>query len=207
MKKLTFLFFVIGILAGLAVVVFVLYPLLRPYSFHGTVLQSVDLAPGFEEGVDPFTLMDSTGQPLDLSNFEGKLVLLYFGYTFCPDVCPATLSELAKAMAILGEDASQVQVIMISIDPERDTPEEVGAFITHFNPYFLGAVGSPEDTATIAALYGIYYAKHEGTSATGYLMAHTATVLVIDRSGHLKLVLPFGVTGEDIASDLAYMLR
>jgi protein SCO1/2 len=171
-----------------------------PYEFHGTVLQSTS------ESAD-FTLMSSNGQRVSLSDFRGKLVVLYFGYTFCPDVCPATLVEIAGAMDSLGEDAEKVQTIMVSVDPERDTPEQLAEYVSHFDPTFLGVTGTPEQIAETAALYGIYFEKHEGTAASGYLIDHTATVMVVDEEGHLKLLWPFGTTGQDMASDLSYLLK
>lgn len=188
-----------GLLVGLGLSIFFLLPLLRPYSFHGTLLQSPDAAPDF-------TLTDSNGQLSNLSDFRGKLLVLYFGYTFCPDVCPATLAEISQAIELLGSKADQVQVIMISVDPERDTPEKLANYMGHFNPGFLGLTGSPEEIATVATLYGIYYEKREGSAATGYLVDHTASVMVIDEKGHLKLVFPFGTPAEDMAADLEFLL-
>ena len=96
---------------------------------------------------------------------------------------------------------------MISVDPARDTPEILAEYVSHFHPGFIGVTGTPEEIAQVAASYGIFYEAHEGTAATGYLVDHTATVLVIDQEGHLKLVFPFGTTAEDIAKDLAYLLQ
>ncbi len=121
--------FVIGLVVGFALIALVALPLLKPYTFHGTVLQSLQPAPDFE-------LTASHGQTVSLEDFEGQLVMLYFGYTFCPDVCPATLSELSSAMEILGKQAQDVQVIMISVDPERDTPEMLAEYAAHFDPRF-----------------------------------------------------------------------
>ena len=199
MKKSIWLF-ILGLVGGLALVFFVVLPMMRPYTFHGTVLQSPQPSPNFE-------LNAANGRKVSLTDFEGDLVLLYFGYTFCPDVCPATLAELRGALDILGKDAQDVQVIMISVDPERDTPEMLAEYVAHFHPSFIGVTGTPEEIAQVAALYGIFYEAHEGTAATGYLVDHTATVLVIDRDGHLKLVFPFGTPAEDIAADLAYLLK
>lgn len=172
---------------------------LRPYQFHGTVLQSPQPAPDF-------TLQGATGN-VSLSDFRGKMVILYFGYTYCPDVCPASMSAVAGAMEIIGKKAERVQVIMVSVDPDRDTPAEIDAYAKHFNPNFVGVTGSAEEIAQVATLYGIYYAKEEGSAASGYLVEHTATLMVIDERGALKLLLPFGVTAEEIAADLNYMLR
>jgi len=199
MKKSIWIF-VIGLGLGLVLVTAIALPLLRPYTFHGTVLQSQQPAPDFE-------LTANLGQKVSLKDFEGKVVMLYFGYTFCPDVCPATLSELRNAMEILGAQAKDVQVIMISVDPERDTPEILAEYVTHFSPSFLGVTGTPEEISEVASLYGIFYEAHEGTEATGYLVDHTATVMVIDQDGYLKLAFPFGTSAADIAEDLEHILN
>jgi len=193
-------FFILGLLVGLALVAWWGIPRLVPHTFTGTLLQSPSAA-------HDFTLISHTGQPVSLSDFRGKLVLLYFGYTFCPDVCPATLSEAAKAMDILGEEAEDVQLIMVSVDPERDSPAELADFVAHFDPAFLGVTGTPEEIASIATLFGIYYGKSEGSVATGYLIDHTATITVIDREGHVKLIFPFGTAAADMAADLAWLLK
>ncbi len=172
---------------------------LRPHTFHGTVIQSPEPAPDF-------TLTAASG-PVTLSNFRGKVVLLYFGYTFCPDVCPTTLANAGRALRLLGDQADEVQLIMVSVDPERDTPEKLEEYVKHFDPSFIGVTGTPEEVARVAALYGIYYEKSEESVATGYLVNHTATLMVVDREGRLKLVFPFGVTAEEIADDLHYILR
>jgi len=172
---------------------------LRPPQLHGMVLQS------HERALD-FTLNDEAGQPVKLSDFRGKLVLLYFGYTFCPDVCPATLAQVKEALAQLGGDAERVQLIMISVDPERDTPEKVSAYVRQFDPRFIGLTGDPETLTRITTAYGVVYEQHEGSAATGYLIDHTATLTILDRDGYVRLIMPFGVTGVDMASDLRYLL-
>lgn len=171
----------------------------RPHTFHGTVIQSPD--PAFN-----FTLTGSKGD-VSLSDYQGKLVLIYFGYTFCPDICPATLANVGQALRELGSQADDIQLIMVSLDPARDTPEKLAEYVGHFHPSFIGVTGTEEQLAEVTSLYGIFYEKHEGSAATGYLIDHTATLLVIDREGSLKLVFPFGVTVQEIADDLKYMLR
>ena len=206
MKKSAWIF-IIGVLAGLVVIAAIALPRMRPYSFHGTVLQAPQPAPDF-------ALDAAHGQTVRLSDFKGKLVMLYFGYTFCPDVCPSSLSKVADALEILGKQADDVQVIMISVDPERDTPEMLAEYMNFFHPGFIGVTGTPDEIAEVATLYGIYYQAHEGTEATGYLVDHTASVMVVDQEGHLKLVYPYTtpdqdvyISAEDIAADLAYLLK
>ncbi len=184
------------VMLGLAVGVY----LFRPHTFHGTVIQSPE--PSFD-----FKLTGKDGD-VSLSDYRGKLVLIYFGYTFCPDICPATLANVGQALRNLGEDkASEVQTIMVSLDPERDTPQKLAEYVTHFHPSFIGITGTEQDIAQVTSLYGIFYQVQPGSDATGYLIDHTATLLVLDREGYLKLVFPFGVTVDEIADDLEYMLR
>ncbi|MBI5962949.1 MAG: SCO family protein [Chloroflexi bacterium] len=188
---------VIGVvIAGLAAGVY----FFRPHTFHGTVIQSPD--PSYN-----FTLTSANGN-VSLSDYRGKLVLVYFGYTFCPDICPATLANVGQALKKLGDDkASQIQTIMVSLDPERDTPEKLAEYVAHFHPSFIGITGSNEKLAEVTSLYGIFYERSQGSTEENYLIDHTATLLVIDREGYLKLVFPFGVTVDEIADDLKYMLR
>lgn len=193
--KLKVFLSVFVVILGLAAGVY----FLRPHTFHGTVIQSPE--PSFD-----FTLTGIDGD-VSLSDFRGKMVLIYFGYTFCPDICPATLANVGQALRDLGTKADDVQVLMVSLDPERDTPEKLAKYVAQFHPSFLGITGSQEELDKVASLYGIFYQKTEGSNATGYLIDHTATLLVLDRDGYLKLVFPFGVTSDEIADDLKYMLR
>lgn len=170
------------------------------YTYHGTVIQSPD-------PVADFTLRGPGEQEVSLSDFRGKAVLLYFGYTFCPDVCPATMAELAKANQLLGRDAGKLQVIMVTVDPARDTAELLQDYVTHFDSSFIGLTGSDEEIAAVATPFGIYYEKHEGSEASGYLVDHTASVVVIDQDGHLRLIYPFGTTGEDIGEDVSHLVK
>jgi protein SCO1/2 len=189
------------ILSALAIIVGLAagFYFFRPHAFHGTVIQSP------ETSYD-FTLTSINGD-VSLSDYRGKLVLVYFGYTFCPDICPATLGNVGQAFNELGAKAEDVQLIMVSLDPARDTPEKLAEYVQHFHPSFVGVTGQQEELDKIASLYGIFYEKVEGSENTGYLINHTATLLVIDREGYLKLVFPFGVTVPEIADDLKYMLR
>jgi protein SCO1/2 len=195
---------VLGAIAGVVVIGAVAYffvlPQIVPYVFHGQTIQSNQAAPSVE-------LDGPNGSTVRLTDFEGKVVVLYFGYTFCPDVCPITLSKLDRAMDILEDKAEDVQVIMVSVDPERDTPEVLEQYMAHFNPDFIGVTGDTNAIDRIATVYGVYYEAAEGSEATGYLVNHTATVMIVDKDGYLKLVLPFEGTAEEIAADLGYFLR
>ncbi len=172
-----------------------------PRQFHGTLIQS-------PTPLANFTLYGPDNTPVSLRDFRGKVVILYFGYTYCPDVCPATLAELKQMMAALGKQAAQVQVIMISVDPERDTAVALQKYVTHFHPSFIGLTGqSEDDILAVTTPLGIYYEKHAGTAATGYLIDHTATLSVIDKKGYLRLIYPFGIFGKDIAADLQTIIK
>ena len=153
-----------------------------------------------------FTLQSDRGD-VHLSDYRGKVVLLYFGYTFCPDVCPITLSKVSHAFQLLGKDSDKLQMIFISVDPDRDTPEKLGKYARAFNPAFIGATGSPDNIAAIAKKYGIFYQKRIVNSAAGYLVDHTAIVWVVDPNGNLRLEWPYGFESSTMVSDLRTLLR
>lgn len=172
----------------------------QPYTFRGTEFAGEKSAPNF-------TLTGANGQPVSLSDFRDKVVVLYFGYTFCPDVCPTTLSDMKQVMQMLGNKADDVQFIMISVDPERDSPEKLAEYVANFDPRFIGLTGTPEDVLAAATPYGVIFEKHEGSAATGYLVDHTATLNVIDKNGRLRLLFPFDADPKDIASDLKQLAK
>jgi protein SCO1/2 len=158
-------------------------------------------------GLD-FTLQASDGSEFKLSQQRGKVVLLNFGYTFCPDVCPTTLAELSQVRARLGDAAKRVQTAFITLDPERDTPERLNIYIKTFDPTFIGLTGSAEQLARVRAMYGVVAEKEtpHSTSA-GYLIAHSAYTYVIDPKGQLRLLFPFGMSIEEMADDIKQLLR
>ncbi len=170
----------------------------RNYVFHGVTTEA-PLAAEFE-------LTAQSGTRVHLSDFRGKLVLLYFGYTHCPGVCPTTLAEVDQALKALDpQKASHVQLLMVSVDPERDTPERFRAYLPHFNPTFLGLTGTPKEIATVAARYGIYYRKGAPEPGGGYFVDHTSMVMVVDPAGRVRLLFPFGTTAKDMATDMAHL--
>jgi protein SCO1/2 len=154
-----------------------------------------------------FTLTAHTGERVSLHDFRGKLVLLYFGYTFCPGMCPTTLANVAQVLHQVSTRANQVQLLMISVDPERDTPEKLAAYVPHFHPSFIGLTGSATEIAAVAPLFGIYYEKQERTDAHSYWVDHSATLMVIDQQGIMRFIIPFGTAVQDMATDLAFLLR
>jgi protein SCO1/2 len=189
----------VGIAAVAAAAWLLVVPRLRPHVFHGTVIQSTTPAPTVE-------LISDTGAPVRLSDLAGDVVAVYFGYTHCPDVCPATLARLDDALDLLGSESDDVQVVMVSVDPERDTPALLHEYVAHFDERFMAMTGTVEDVAAVATLLGVYFARNEDAGAAGYLVDHTATIMVFDRDGYLKLVLSPTATADDIAADLGYLL-
>ncbi|MAT96371.1 MAG: hypothetical protein CL608_04440 [Anaerolineaceae bacterium] len=190
----------LGIGVGLGALFLLIRPFLGPTEWHGMEIQST-------QPVTNFTLTGPDEQAISLVDFRGKVVMLYFGYTFCPDVCPATMVELRDAMDILGDRREDVQVLMITVDPERDTPEVLEEYLAHFDESFIGLTGTPDELIAVTAPMGIFFERHEGSAASGYLVDHTATVAVLDKEGKLRLVYPFGITGAEIAADLKYLVR
>lgn len=171
---------------------------LRPHVFHGQVLQSQD-------PVD-FTLTAHTGERVSLSDFRGRHVIIYFGYTYCPDVCPTTLARINQALTMLGDRANEVQVMLVSVDPERDTPDKLAQYVAAFNPTFLGLTGSEQGVLQAATRFGVYFARQDVEGKSGYLVDHTAATMVVDREGRVKLVWPPNISSEFMLDDLEYMI-
>jgi protein SCO1/2 len=171
-----------------------------PSQFRGTTMPSPIPAPDF-------TLSNADGEAVSLSDFQEEIVLLYFGYTFCPDICPTTLSELKKVQQELDEKGEKIQVLMVTVDPQRDTREKLAEYVTHFHPDFIGLSGTKEEIDAAGEGYGLYYEKHEGTEATGYLVDHTARVFVVDPEGNYQLSFSYGTPVEDIVHDLRLIMR
>lgn len=153
-------------------------------------------------------LRDHNGRAVTLETFKGRLVVLFFGYTHCPDVCPTTLSDLAAAFKLMpGGVADKVQVLFVTVDPERDTPEVLGAYVPYFHPSFLGLYGSSAQVAQTARDFRIVYRRHAEPGSEGYLVDHSAGSYVLDGHGHLRLYLPYGHKSQDIANDLTVLLK
>lgn len=153
-------------------------------------------------------LKDHNGRPVTLASFKGKIVVLFFGYAHCPDVCPTTLSDMAQALKLLHPaEASKIQILFVSVDPERDTPETLKAYVPYFHPDFLGLYGTPEQVAQAAREFRVVYRKHVEVGATDYLVDHSAGSYVLDSKGVLRLFLPFAMPPTDIAHDLSTLLR
>jgi len=152
----------------------------------------------------PFTLTNHEGKRVTEQDFQGKYALVVFGYTFCPDICPAELQTMANAMDELGPQAEQVTPILITIDPERDTVEQLAGYVKNFHARFVGLTGSPEDVKKAARAYRVFYAKAEDkASATDYLMDHSAFIYLMDRQGEYVTHFAYGTAPEKMAAGIA----
>jgi protein SCO1/2 len=152
------------------------------------------------------SLTDHNGKPRTLADFRGKVVVLFFGYTHCPDVCPTTLAELSQVMKLLGSDADRVQVLFITVDPERDTPAILARYVTAFDARFLGLYGNADATRRAAREFKVFYEKREGSLPGEYSMDHSAGTYVIDPKGRLRLFVGYGKAGADLAQDIRTLL-
>jgi protein SCO1 len=171
----------------------------------GPKFQSSDVT-GATFGRD-FNLIDATGKPRTLADYRGKAVVIFFGYTQCPDVCPTTLAELAEVMKKLGPDADRVQVLFVTIDPERDTRELLAQYVPAFDPRFMGLYGDAAATARTAKEFKIIYQKQPGATPGSYTMDHSAGTYIFDPRGRLRLYVSYGQGPEVFAHDLRELLR
>lgn len=155
-----------------------------------------------------FHLTDHNNRSRRLEDFRGKVVLLFFGYTHCPDVCPTTLSEFAAALKKIGPLADKVQVLFVTLDPERDTPALLAQYVPAFNPSFLGLYGNPAQTQAVAQEFKIVYQKNApGDAKSSYTLDHSAGSFAFDTRGRLRLLIPYGQGSAAIAHDLQVLLR
>ena len=154
-----------------------------------------------------FALTDHTGKARTLADFRGKVVVVFFGYTQCPDVCPTTLATLAEAKRRLGPEGEKVQGLFVTVDPERDKPELLSHYVTAFDPSFVGLYGDAEATARTAKEFKIIYQKQPGRTPETYTMDHSAGTFVFDAQGRLRLYMGHGQDAEFFAHDLRELLR
>lgn len=165
----------------------------------------------YDQPAYDFKLIDQNGKEVRLSDYtkQGKIVVLFFGYTHCPDVCPTALNTIAGMMEKLKEgERRKLQVLFISVDPERDTPSVLKNYVPFFYPTFIGLTGSPQDIEKVAKEYKAYYKKVKGESSAGYLVDHTATIYVITPDMKIKLLYtPTKQDSENMARDLEYLLK
>ncbi len=155
-----------------------------------------------------FTLKTGGQRPVSLTDLKGKVVVLYFGYTHCPDVCPTTMSDYARAVEQLPDDLrDDLQVVMVSIDPKRDSPEIMSKYVAHFSPGFVGLSGTQEEINAVIADWKLNVECGEPSPDGSYSVGHPASSFVLDKSGRQRLIVPFGMPVETLAADLGLLLR
>lgn len=168
--------------------------------FNAIDITGADYAKGFN-------LTDHMGQSRRLSDFKGKVVVLFFGYTQCPDVCPTSMVELAEVKRLLGADGDKLQGVFVTVDPARDTAELLKAYMANFDPTFVAFIPTPEQLAVVAKDYKIYYKKVDGKTSTSYTVDHSAGSYVYDTQGNLRLYSRYGVGPQVLAQDIQTLLR
>jgi len=171
-----------------------------PQAFKGIDITGADYATGF-------SLTDHNGQPRTLADFKGKAVVVFFGFTQCPDVCPTSMTELAQVRQMLGADGERLQGLFISVDPERDTPEVMKAYVANFDPSFLALYAKPGELEALAKSYKVYYKKVPGKTPTSYTMDHSAGSYVYDPQGRIRLYHRYGSGAQALADDLKLLLK
>jgi len=154
----------------------------------------------------PLSLTDHTGKLRSMSDFKGKVVVMFFGYTHCPDVCPTTMSDLKQTMKLLADKANDVQVLFVTVDPERDTQEVLAQFVPGFDARFIGLRGTVTEVAANLSEYKVYAAKVSEPGKSGYTMDHSAGMYVFDKTGAPRIYLGYGEKPENIAHDLGLLL-
>ncbi len=193
--------FLLGL--GTVVGVFMLLGLLlaRPYTLRGSQINSPKIAP-------EIALTATDGRPFRLSDQKGKIALVFFGYTSCPDVCPTTLAEMKQVRESLGKKADQVEFIFITVDPQRDTPGRLGKYLSLFDPTFIGLTGSDAELQPVYQSYGVYVEFPDGQNLSeNYAVTHSAVTYLIDRQGRLRLTYSYGSARDDMVQDIRYLLR
>ena len=168
-------------------------------TFHATDISGADFAA-------TLNLTDHTGKPRSLADFHGKVIAVFFGYSHCPDVCPTTMTDLKNAMKILGSDAENVQVLFVTLDPERDTQQALASFVTAFDQRFIGLYGSQSEIATVTQTFKIFAAKVENSGRSGYTIDHSAGLYLYDRQGKLRLYADYGTKPEALAADMKQLM-
>lgn len=169
-------------------------------SFNAVDITGAEYAKGFE-------VNDHNGKLRRLTDFAGKVVVMFFGYTQCPDVCPTTMADMAEIKKMLGPDGDRLQVLFVTVDPDRDTPEMLKAYMENFDPAFLALVPPPQKLEALTKDFKIYYKKVEGKTPTSYSMDHSAGSYVYDTKGQIRLFSRYGTPKDVLAKDLQTLLK
>ena len=168
--------------------------------FKNIDITGADYAKGFQ-------LADQNGQVRTMKDFQGKVVVMFFGYTQCPDVCPTTMADLAGVKKTLGKDGDKLQVLFVTVDPERDTAQVLKAYMANFDPTFLALRPTPDQLAQVAKDYKVYYKKVDGKTPTSYTVDHTAGSYVYDPKGNVRLYYRYGSSKQALVSDIELLLN
>lgn len=192
-------FLIVAALVLLLVVGIGVFQLTQPPVLRGTVIEPPKPMPDFT--------LQSVNGPVSLSDFRGKIVVLYFGYTSCPDVCPTTLANLRRALNDLDKKADDVRVIFVAVDWQKDTPERVASYLGAFHPDFVGLSGAQAQIDAVTKDFGIFYQINPPDENGYYTVDHTATTLVLDREGRLMLTWPYGLTADEFLEDLQVLVK
>lgn len=192
----------LGLILGLALMLvgWRVFEIARPYAYQGSL---IDPPPPAAD----FTLTDQNGNSFKLSDQRGKVVLIFFGYTNCPDVCPVTLSQFKQVRQKLGDNANDVRFVFITVDSERDTSGKLNKFLANFDPSIIGLTGDQAALDAVYKSYGVAHEKVDVGSAAGYLVNHTAITYAIDKHGDWRLTYPFGIETDKIVQDLNHLVQ
>ncbi len=170
-----------------------------PRALHGSPYDPPRPAP-------ELSLQNVSGDEFELSRYDGDIVLVYFGYTYCPDICPTTLADVKLIFEELGEAGDDLHLIMVTVDPERDTEEVLRTYLDRFHPNFIGLRDEGETLEDVMAAYAVFAQKEPSEDPARYLVSHTARLFLIDQSGMLRTNYPFGTPREEILSDIELLL-
>ena len=198
-KKVSFIpLYIVSAILAVALLIAVVFQ--RAYIFNGTVIEP-------PLPVEDFVLQTNNNESFRLSDQNEKITLLFFGYTNCPDVCPTTLAEFKQINENLGDDALNVQFVMVTADPERDTPDRMGEFVSFFNPSFIGLSGERSELDKVYKDFGVFIEKQASGSAAGYLVGHTSSVFVLDKETNLRIAFPYWTSASDMTDDIIQLLK
>ncbi len=188
----------VGILAAMLLIW--AFAFVEPYQLHGS-----EIVPSIPAPAIPLTRADGT--PFDLNGLRGRIVLIFFGYTSCPDVCPTTMADLKRVKGELGQQADSVDVLLITVDPQRDTPERIQAYVSGFDQAFIGLSGSEAQLEPVWQGYGVYRAITGSHHDASYGVDHSTRIYLIDTSNHLRTTYAYGTSVQDLADDIRYLLK
>jgi protein SCO1/2 len=194
------LFVGVGALLGLILLAVGWKALAQPYAYQGSLIEPAMPAAEIES-------LDQNGNLFRLSEQRGKVILLAFGYTNCPDVCPTTLAQFKQIKSQLGAQAAETQFVLITVDPERDTPQRMKLYLDQFDPSFIGISGDRSELEPIWKNYFVYQAKRDTGSAAGYMVDHTSRVYAIDKEGNLRLTYPYEIGQDAIFADVRHLVQ